>query len=89
MNNEYYDQWIHQITQLQMPPVISTDTNESGPYWTIERGANIYTAGRNTRTAFSIAAGISAVDGPLPFVDVAAFTAATLYSAAWWTYALS
>ena len=89
MKDEYYDAWLEQVTQLQMPPVMSTDTNESGPYWTMDRMANVYSAGKNTQSAFRIAVGISAVDGPLPFVDVAAFTAASIYSAAWWFHALS
>lgn len=87
--NEYYDAWLKQVTQLQMPPIMTTDSNVSGPYWTMDRLANLNSAYENTQSAYAIAFGISAVDGPLPFVDVVAYTAASIYSAAWWFHALS
>jgi len=87
--NQYYETWLEHCEQLRMPVIPTSDANSEGPYWTLDRANNVYTAGRQTRSAFTMATAMSAVDGPLPFVDVAAYTAATLYSAAWWTYALS
>ena len=87
--NEYYQLWLEHQEQLSMPPIKTGDSNSEGPYWTVDRAHNVHAAGRHTRTAFAMAAGVSAVDGPLPFADIIAYSAATLYSAAWWTYALS
>jgi hypothetical protein len=87
--NQYYETWLEHCEQLQMPVIPTSDANSEGPYWTLDRANNVHTAGRQTRSAFTMATAMAAVDGPLPFVDVAAYTAATLYSAAWWTYALS
>ena len=87
--NEYYELWLEHQEQFSMPPIKSAESNHDGPYWTVDRAHNIHTAGRQTRSAFTMATAVSQIDGPLPFVDVAAYTAATLYSAAWWMYALS
>lgn len=87
--NQYYEAWLEHTEQLHMPPVHSTDTNEDGPYWTVQRVLDSKEAARHTRMAFQSAAAISAIDGPLPFVDVIAYGGATLYSAAWWIAALS
>jgi len=87
--NQYYETWLQHCEELQMPVIASTDTNNAGPYWTMDRAVNVHTAGRQTRSAFTMATALAAVDGPLPFVDVAAYTGATLYSMAWWHYALS
>ena len=72
-----------------MPVIPTSDANSEGPYWTLERATNVHTAGRQTRAAFTMASAMAAVDGPLPFMDVASFTVAGLYSAAWWYSALS
>lgn len=87
--NEYYDLWLEHKEQFEMPPIPTGETNSDGPYWTVERGMRVHSAGRQTRSAFALATAVAQVDGPLPFVDVAAYSAATLYSAAWWIYALS
>lgn len=89
MKNEYYQIWLEHQEQLQMPVIPTSDANSEGPYWTLERANNVHTAARQTRSAFVMAGAMSAVDGPLPLVDVVAYSAATIYSAAWWTYALA
>ena len=87
--NEYYELWLEHKEQLSMPPIPSAETNSDGPYWTVERGMRAHSAGRHTRSAFTLATGVAAIDGPLPAADIIAYTAATFYSAAWWIYALS
>jgi hypothetical protein len=87
--NQYYQVWLEHQEQLQMPVIPTSDANSEGPYWTLERAQNIHIAGRHTRSAFTMASAMAAVDGPLPFMDVASFSVAGLYSAAWWFYALS
>lgn len=87
--NQYYQTWLDHQEQLQMPVIPTSDANSEGPYWTLERATNVHTAGRQTRAAFTMASAMAAVDGPLPFMDVASFTVAGLYSAAWWYSALS
>ena len=87
--NEYYELWLEHKEQFEMPPIKTSETNYDGPYWTVERAHRVSSAGRHTRRAFTMATAVAQADGPLPFVDIAAYSAATLYSAAWWTYALS
>lgn len=87
--NEYYELWLDHKEQFEMPTIPTGETNSDGPYWTVERGMRVHSAAGHTRRAFTVATAVAAVDGPLPFADVLAYSAATLYSAAWWTYALS
>ena len=87
--NEYYEAWLAHKNQLEMPIILSSDSNESGPYWTMQRALDVHTAGKQTATAFRFAAAVSAVDGPLPFADAIAYTGASLYSMAWWHRALA
>ena len=89
MMNEYYQAWLEHKDQLEMPTILSSDANESGPYWTLERSLDVHTAGKQTTASFKLAAAVAAVDGPLPLVDVVAFSAATVYSAIWWHRALA
>lgn len=87
--NEYYQLWLEHQEQLSMPPIKTADSNSEGPYWTVDRATNIHAAGRHTRSAFTMATAAAAIDGPIPAADIIAYSAATLYSAAWWIYALS
>ena len=87
--NEYYQAWLDHKEQFEMPPIKTSDANSEGPYWTIDRAHNVHAAGRQTRSAFTLAATIAQADGPLPFADVIAYTTASFYSAAWWMHALS
>jgi len=87
--NQYLELWMEHQEQFQMPDIKTSEANHDGPYWTVERAHNVHTAGRQTRSAFTTAAAVASVDGPLPFMDVAAYSAATLYSAAWWIHALA
>lgn len=87
--NKYLELWMEHQEQFQMPEIKTAEANHDGPYWTVDRAHNVHSAARQTRAAYSTATAFAAMDGPMPFMDVAAYSAATLYSAAWWIHALA
>ena len=88
--NKYKEEWMEHANAL-IPKTIklNSQTNELEMAWDMDAGkmVDLHQAGMKTTRAIAMGVAISAIDGPLPVMDVVGFGVATgMAIHAWYEY---